>query len=257
MAVARTDAIIAGVNKAGTTSLFVSLSTHPDVAPSSIKETRYFLPPRYGEPLPPAVGVGRATSPTPATGRCTSRRHRRTSTAARRVAEAMRDRLVDPHALVVLRGAGEPRPLVLHLPEDPVALPRRLPDHRLPRRGRPPHGPPTSTIPTTRSTWRSAVAATPTSCPGGSTCSAPNVLHVVDFDRLVGDQVDHAARHRVVARPRSRTLPRRRAQLREPHHRVQEQGVPARRARRQRQARAGAAASPRGQAQAARASTTG
>ena len=40
----RTDAIIAGVNKAGTTSLFVSLSTHPDVAPSSIKETRYFLP---------------------------------------------------------------------------------------------------------------------------------------------------------------------------------------------------------------------
>ena len=51
MAVERTDAIIAGVNKAGTTSLFVSLSTHPDVAPSSIKETSYFLPPRYGEPL--------------------------------------------------------------------------------------------------------------------------------------------------------------------------------------------------------------
>ena len=48
MAVERTDAIIAGVNKAGTTSLFVSLSTHPDVAPSSIKETRYFLPARYG-----------------------------------------------------------------------------------------------------------------------------------------------------------------------------------------------------------------
>ena len=33
-----------GVNKAGTTSLFVSLSTHPDVAPSSVKETR-LLPP--------------------------------------------------------------------------------------------------------------------------------------------------------------------------------------------------------------------
>jgi hypothetical protein len=51
VAVERTDVIIAGVNKAGTTSLFVSLSTHPDVAPSSIKETSYFLPPRYGEPL--------------------------------------------------------------------------------------------------------------------------------------------------------------------------------------------------------------
>ena len=53
MATARTDAVIAGVNKAGTTSLFVSLSTHPAVAPSSIKETRYFLPARYGNPLPP------------------------------------------------------------------------------------------------------------------------------------------------------------------------------------------------------------
>ena len=53
MADGRTDVSIAGVNKAGTTSLFVSLSTHPDVAPSSIKETRYFLPARYGEPLAP------------------------------------------------------------------------------------------------------------------------------------------------------------------------------------------------------------
>jgi hypothetical protein len=50
---ARADAVIAGVNKAGTTSLYVSLSTHPDVAPSAIKETRYFLPARYGRPLEP------------------------------------------------------------------------------------------------------------------------------------------------------------------------------------------------------------
>ena len=49
----RTDAVIAGVNKAGTTSLFVSLSEHPDVAPSAVKETRYFLPARYGRPLEP------------------------------------------------------------------------------------------------------------------------------------------------------------------------------------------------------------
>jgi hypothetical protein len=47
-------AVIAGVNKAGTTSLFVSLAEHPQVAPSAIKETRYFLPPRYGRPLAPA-----------------------------------------------------------------------------------------------------------------------------------------------------------------------------------------------------------
>lgn len=49
----RTDVVIAGVNKAGTTSLYVSLAEHPDVAASAIKETRYFLPARYGEPLPP------------------------------------------------------------------------------------------------------------------------------------------------------------------------------------------------------------
>jgi len=36
--VERVDAVIAGVNKAGTTSLFVSLSEHPDVVASAIKE---------------------------------------------------------------------------------------------------------------------------------------------------------------------------------------------------------------------------
>jgi hypothetical protein len=46
--------VIAGVNKAGTTSLFVSLSEHPDIAPSAVKETRFFLPARYGEPVGPA-----------------------------------------------------------------------------------------------------------------------------------------------------------------------------------------------------------
>lgn len=49
-----TDVLIAGVNKAGTTSLFVSLSEHPRVAPSAVKETRFFLPARYGKPIPPA-----------------------------------------------------------------------------------------------------------------------------------------------------------------------------------------------------------
>lgn len=51
----RANAIIAGVNKAGTTSLFVSLSGHPEVAPAAVKETRYFLPPRWGQPLEPVA----------------------------------------------------------------------------------------------------------------------------------------------------------------------------------------------------------
>ena len=54
--VERVDAVIAGVNKAGTTSLFVSLAEHPDVVASAIKETRYFSPVRYGQPAAP-VGV--------------------------------------------------------------------------------------------------------------------------------------------------------------------------------------------------------
>ena len=47
------NAIIAGVNKAGTTSLFVTLGQHPDIAPASVKETKYFLPTRWGQPLDP------------------------------------------------------------------------------------------------------------------------------------------------------------------------------------------------------------
>lgn len=47
------NAIIAGVNKAGTTSLFVTLAAHPHIAAASVKETRYFLPARWGRDLDP------------------------------------------------------------------------------------------------------------------------------------------------------------------------------------------------------------
>lgn len=47
------NTIIAGFNKTGTTSMFVALAAHPEVAPSAVKETRYFLPLRYGGELPP------------------------------------------------------------------------------------------------------------------------------------------------------------------------------------------------------------
>ena len=59
MSTPQLDVIIAGVNKAGTTSLFVALSEHPQVAPSAVKETRYFTPARYGRPVEsPAVYEG-------------------------------------------------------------------------------------------------------------------------------------------------------------------------------------------------------
>lgn len=45
--------IIAGVNKAGTTSLFHYLAAHPQVCASVDKETCYFLPLLYGKPPAP------------------------------------------------------------------------------------------------------------------------------------------------------------------------------------------------------------
>jgi hypothetical protein len=45
--------IVAGVSRAGTTTLFNALSAHPQVCGSSTKETRYFQSVRYGENLAP------------------------------------------------------------------------------------------------------------------------------------------------------------------------------------------------------------
>lgn len=45
--------IIAGVNKAGTTSLFTYLAHHPEICPSNVKETCFFLYTRYNEEQPP------------------------------------------------------------------------------------------------------------------------------------------------------------------------------------------------------------
>ena len=46
------NGIIAGVNKAGTTAIFHALAAQQDIAVSNVKETHFFHPLRYGEPLP-------------------------------------------------------------------------------------------------------------------------------------------------------------------------------------------------------------
>jgi hypothetical protein len=95
-------AVIVGVNKAGTSSLFVSLSTHPEISPSAVKETRYFLPVRYGRPLEPTrvwddyfadapdLPVRLEATPSLFYG-------------GAEVATCMRDRLDGLHAIVLLR----------------------------------------------------------------------------------------------------------------------------------------------------------
>ncbi len=187
MARGRTDAIIAGVNKAGTTSLFVSLSTHPDVAPSSIKETRFFLPARYGQPLPPAAEwdayfadagdrpVHLEATPSYFYGGAS-------------VAEAMRTRLVDPHVLIALR---EPvsralsffsyQKIRLRLPADyPITDYLAVADALTPADFQDPDN-------EKYMAFRGGCYAD--FLPGWFDVLGPDHVRIVDFDRLVGDEV--------------------------------------------------------------------
>ncbi len=95
-------AVIAGVNKAGTTSLFASLSTHPRIAPASIKETRYFLPARYGRSLEPISAYDGYFADA---GSGTVRMEATPSYlyGGADVARAIAELLPDPRVLVVLR----------------------------------------------------------------------------------------------------------------------------------------------------------
>lgn len=95
-------AVIAGVNKAGTSSLFVSLSAHPAISPSAVKETRYFLPARYGEPLEPATvweGYFAAAPDLPVRLEATPSLFY----GGADVARCMQERLGDLHVILVLR----------------------------------------------------------------------------------------------------------------------------------------------------------
>ena len=187
MARGRTDAIIAGVNKAGTTSLFVSLSRHPDVAPSSIKETRYFLPARYGQSLPPVEEwdayfadaddrpVHLEATPSYFYGGAA-------------VAEAMRSRLVDPRAVVVLR---EPvsravsffsyQKIRLRFPADYSITDYLAAADRLPPAAF--HDPDNEKYMAFRGGCYAEFL------PGWLDVLGTDHVHIIDFDRLVGDQI--------------------------------------------------------------------
>ncbi|MSO38290.1 MAG: hypothetical protein EXQ69_08585 [Acidimicrobiia bacterium] len=97
----KATALIAGVNKAGTTSLFVSLSEHPDVAQSSVKETRFFQPARYGKPVPPSTEWEAYFSVSPNTVRLEA-----TPSyfyGGRKVATAILERIEQPRVILLFR----------------------------------------------------------------------------------------------------------------------------------------------------------
>ncbi len=94
--------IIAGVNKAGTTSLFSYLALHPEIGASKIKETCYFLPLRYAEPMAPLKEYAAQFEDT------SGERHIMESTpgyfyGGKPVAQAIKKTLGDTHIILMLR----------------------------------------------------------------------------------------------------------------------------------------------------------
>lgn len=94
--------VIAGVGKAGTTSLFRYLAQHPEVCPSSVKEAYYFTALHFGEPLGPLQGYAALFA------HCAGERYRMEATPAyfpggKLVATAIDDVLPDTRVIVSFR----------------------------------------------------------------------------------------------------------------------------------------------------------
>ncbi len=94
--------IIAGVNKAGSTSLFHYLTAHPDICGSKEKETCYFLPLLYSESLQPlSVYEAQFTH-------CTNSRYLLEATPAyifggEKIAAEIRHTLTDVKIIIILK----------------------------------------------------------------------------------------------------------------------------------------------------------
>jgi hypothetical protein len=98
--------VIAGIGKSGTTSLFRYLTQHPDICGSSVKETGYFSPLRFGHPLAPISEYARYFA------HCNGERYLLEATSAycyggAEIVAAMQATLQDPRVLICLREPGE------------------------------------------------------------------------------------------------------------------------------------------------------
>lgn len=94
--------VIAGVSRAGTTSLFQYLGQHPEICGSDIKELRYFAPLRHGGELEPIENLARHFR------HCAGQRYTMEATpgyfyGGAGLARGLREICPDVHALVSLR----------------------------------------------------------------------------------------------------------------------------------------------------------
>jgi hypothetical protein len=98
--------LLAGVGKAGTTSLFWHLSQHPDICSSRVKEPRYFLP--LSEHDVDLGDVPAIADYAALFDRCRSERYAMEATphyfhGGRRLIDGIKSTLPDPHIVLTLR----------------------------------------------------------------------------------------------------------------------------------------------------------
>lgn len=94
--------IIAGVTKAGTTSLFTYLSDHPDVCASTVKEISHFVTVRFNEPARPIENYSQYFR------QCKNEKYRMESSPAyflggRELAETVKSALPGVKVIIILR----------------------------------------------------------------------------------------------------------------------------------------------------------
>jgi len=97
------NAFIVGVEKAGTTALYNALSRHPEVTSSHVKETHFFDPLRFGEPLPEMTEYQQMFPPGNGNTRITLEATPGYFTGGTVVAEAIRKWAPNGKAVIVLR----------------------------------------------------------------------------------------------------------------------------------------------------------
>ena len=121
--------ILAGVGKAGTTSLFWYLSQHQAVCPSLVKETRFFLP--LSEAEQSSEGLGNLSDYAAYFRRCGNARYRMEATphyfhGGKTLVEGIRNALPDVRIVLTLRDPVERLWSIFQFAKSMLILPREI-----------------------------------------------------------------------------------------------------------------------------------